>query len=319
MAVSVKKVVEKAEEPKAPPVLQQHAMDVKIWDPTSGGSARPHRLVFVVGCGGTGARLVPPLTKMLLSTDQIMCVDHDVVEARNVGRQNFSRDDIGKYKSQVMEERYHSPGDDGPNVMAVTAPFSRQIMTESVRDAVARFRNIDVTLLGCVDSIPARKEMYKASMEDMNNWRIPQLYLDSGNETRTGQVLLVHARNLITAPESMTFHLPEMTRHLMDNGVHLNIHAANTFPDLFGLVPDVESENPDAGVGCGVRMDLQTVAVNQTAATAMLNLLVPFFYPGVSLRNLGVTFSTYNTMSPILPNRVERTPNGELITCERRA
>lgn len=277
-----------------------YAMDLKFRS-----QAAPRNVVAVVGCGGTGARVFPALIKMLHPEDVVFAIDHDIVEARNVARQHFSRLDIGKYKAQVMEERYHSPDGEGPQVMALTRKVDDQHdISNLLMGAMNDFRST-VVILGCVDNIEARM-MMRDIAEYLRASRIRHVYLDAGNETRTGQVLLASAARYQLTADSFLLTNPGMRKvSVADRMVHLK--GTGAFPDLFpprDVKPEA-SANPDAGEGCAHRIDLQTVTVNQLAATAMCNLLMPFIYPGVSLRNMGVTFSTYNTMGPVLPKTVD--------------
>lgn len=71
--------------------------------------------ITVVGCGGTGSWLMPKLIKTindaerkgLLSPNFSLClIDADVVEDKNIVRQNFVPADVGKNKAEVMALRY---------------------------------------------------------------------------------------------------------------------------------------------------------------------------------------------------------------------
>jgi len=60
---------------------------------------------LVAGCGGTGGYAAEGLARLLPSNAKIVLVDFDRVEEQNLIRQNFFREDIGKYKSITLAER----------------------------------------------------------------------------------------------------------------------------------------------------------------------------------------------------------------------
>lgn len=75
----------------------------------------PVKAIVVIGCGGTGSWLIPKLVKTindmkrknLITKDfTLALVDGDTVEPKNLIRQNFIEQDIGKNKAAVMADRY---------------------------------------------------------------------------------------------------------------------------------------------------------------------------------------------------------------------
>ena len=70
--------------------------------------SRPVKIVLV-GTGGTGGYIVPQLYRLLYALDRpirvILCYG-DLVEVKNLGRQNFIEADLGKNKAMVLAERY---------------------------------------------------------------------------------------------------------------------------------------------------------------------------------------------------------------------
>ena len=69
---------------------------------------RPVKIVML-GAGGTGGHIAPHLYRLLYSLDRpvryIIC-DGDVVERKNLVRQNFIPADLGENKAKVLAERY---------------------------------------------------------------------------------------------------------------------------------------------------------------------------------------------------------------------
>ena len=65
--------------------------------------------IVLLGAGGTGGYLIPHLYRIAHSINKsirIIVCDGDVVEEKNLIRQNFVRQDIGHNKAKVLAERY---------------------------------------------------------------------------------------------------------------------------------------------------------------------------------------------------------------------
>ena len=58
--------------------------------------------VTVVGCGGTGGFVADGLCRVLPPRAELVLVDHDIVEERNLVRQNFAVDDIPVLRLQII-------------------------------------------------------------------------------------------------------------------------------------------------------------------------------------------------------------------------
>ena len=68
--------------------------------------------VVIIGCGGTGSRLLPMISQLMSRgkwndmVPTITLVDGDEVEVKNLTRQNFIMDDVGRNKAECLAERY---------------------------------------------------------------------------------------------------------------------------------------------------------------------------------------------------------------------
>lgn len=67
--------------------------------------------IYIIGAGGTTSWFLPKLIKILNifsheKSFNILIVDGDIVESKNLTRQNFIQQDIGKYKAEVLATRY---------------------------------------------------------------------------------------------------------------------------------------------------------------------------------------------------------------------
>lgn len=67
--------------------------------------------IVVLGAGGTGGYIIPHLYRIAFADNRnyrIIICDGDIVEPKNLIRQNFIEQDVGRIKSQVLAERYVS-------------------------------------------------------------------------------------------------------------------------------------------------------------------------------------------------------------------
>ena len=94
--------------------------------------------IYVLGVGGVGSWITPSLC-LLTSPQQIILVDADILEEKNLDRQLFKPEDLGRSKAEALSERY------GCN--HINAWFSEGLMEF----------NEDDWLIVCVDNHMARK------------------------------------------------------------------------------------------------------------------------------------------------------------------
>lgn len=154
--------------------------------------------IYLIGCGGTGSYLAASLVRLqlLLNQQSIGCsltlIDPDVVEEKNVPRQNFAPTEIGRNKAEALALRYGLVY--GVEIGAIAQPFSATMQVER------RDRSSVTLLVGAVDNGVARREMAKVlAVNDEQGWYMQKiLYLDCGNfgsSVGAGQVLLGSTRN----------------------------------------------------------------------------------------------------------------------------
>jgi molybdopterin/thiamine biosynthesis adenylyltransferase len=67
-------------------------------------------MICVIGCGGVGSQLLPSLVK-LVGNEQLCLVDGDKLEEKNLDRQLFTKEMIGKYKAQSLAVLYGAEHD----------------------------------------------------------------------------------------------------------------------------------------------------------------------------------------------------------------
>lgn len=61
--------------------------------------------IVMLGCGGTGGHIAPHLYRLLhalFRPSKVILCDGDIVEKKNLVRQNFIASDLGKNKAEVL-------------------------------------------------------------------------------------------------------------------------------------------------------------------------------------------------------------------------
>lgn len=109
--------------------------------------------VVVVGCGGVASWLLPPLMKLLENSEHrpvIILVDGDTLEERNLERQWFSDEDIGKNKAAALTGKLP---DDYPIAPAVEQYYA---------DGMQLPAEGNILFLGCADNHAARRAILNA-------------------------------------------------------------------------------------------------------------------------------------------------------------
>ncbi len=160
------------------------------------------RKIVVVGCGGNGSIFASHLCRIDVALRsiggtglEIVLVDPDVVTPANLGRQCFCEADIGQPKAVVLAQRLTAFY--GCRVLPIVSEFTTlHALNDKVGDA--GIDDIDVqadqpiVLVGCVDTIAARKHLARAVMSKpwTPDCHLAGYWLDLGNMAATGQVVL---------------------------------------------------------------------------------------------------------------------------------
>lgn len=156
--------------------------------------------VIQIGCGGTGSWVVPLVSKLLnnikLRTNHCnifyKLIDNDVVESRNILRQNFNDWDISKSKCRSLVSKYVYNFSDltfYPQQITTKRDFER-LQAERLTDMDGEIRSL-VIVLGCVDNNKTRCLIYKAIKSHSKKYANKRVYfyIDSGNMLYNGQII----------------------------------------------------------------------------------------------------------------------------------
>lgn len=152
--------------------------------------------VVLVGCGGTGGFAAEGLCRILPAKVQLILVDHDRVEERNLRRQNFSPDDIGTSKSEALANR-------------LARRYRRAIAYSTYPAAMMDLAHSGI-VIGCVDNGLARHDIADKIPARPFAW-----WIDAGNGDNFGQVLIGNVKEAAFCPEDekcLGLPLPTMQR-----------------------------------------------------------------------------------------------------------
>jgi len=204
-----------------------------------------HRVqLYLVGCGGTGSWLAPHLVRLarfLRETRSlnahITFVDPDIVEIKNVFRQNFGEAEVGGLKAELLALRYSAPW--GMTVQAHTARFDKAMVQLEYGDLGV--------IVGCVDNAAARKSIAESLDQESRlhgGEGLPRMFwLDCGNAADTGQVLFGAARSV----RQLQYAFP----YLPDQSFCVNLPSPDLqHPDLLQARPEANPTQATQDVSC---------------------------------------------------------------------
>lgn len=245
---------------------------------------RPVKIVLL-GVGGTGGYIAPHLYRLLYALDRpvrfIIC-DGDVVEPKNLVRQNFTPADLGENKAKVLAERYSSvfgmETEYVPSFVEDEEQLQKLLTPTKWKSGYYRATAIVemVILIGAVDNNKSRKLCHTVfnQMQEL-------IYIDSGNGEYTGQVVCGVRRNGKTVYRPIASAYPEVLKD------------TDKFP--------TELSCAEASVSAP-----QSIAANITAATAVVDMVYNILARGdSSVRQ--ITFATNMiNMRPTLAKKRKR-------------
>lgn len=216
----------------------------------------------LVGCGGSGSHLASGLAALVgeLTGRNIECaltlVDGDVVEAKNVGRQLFTKGDIGKSKSLVLANRLIQSF--GRPVLHRRTPIDERDIKNALVASDALTLNV---VIGAVDNPQARSILARAVEHQAGNlW-----WLDCGNERHSGQVCIGN----IAGAQQM--------QGAAELGIITRLPAPHVvYPDLIAVPKAKKIRN---GASCAelIAAGEQGLMVNRMVAAHALAMLDAFF------------------------------------------
>ncbi len=135
------------------------------------------KTVTIVGLGGTGGQIARSAARILydmkarrMHTPQLILIDPDTVEMKNVGRQLYTAGDVGQPKAHVLMRRFNCAL--GLNTVGIAEPLNAEMHFERQGGGI---------VIGAVDNHLARQELSRVK---------GALWIDSGNHFSAGQVIV---------------------------------------------------------------------------------------------------------------------------------
>lgn len=216
--------------------------------------------VIIIGLGGTGGYLFPNIARVIYQLNQegrkdilLTAVDGDIIENKNVNRQNFFLPDVGKNKADLMTNRHGRLF--GQQYGTVKSYIEDE---ETLEDIIFQDDRFPV-IVSCVDNHKTRQLIHRV----YDKHPAKMLWVDSGNEQFTGQVVVgynsTEKLNADSPKHPHKFFMPSITQ---------------VYPEIIEAESRFNSE-----VSCDEMAvdNIQNIAANITAATQLfvqLNILL---------------------------------------------
>ena len=165
-----------------------------------------HCRIIIIGAGGTGGYVIQDLVRYLAdpTKHQVVLVDGDAAEEKNLLRQNFIHADLHKNKAQALAERYSAVfGLDisyYPKYIENAGELSHLIYDYRYTNDV----DFHPIVISTVDNIKTRK-----LIENVFETGEPFVWIDAGNEDVWGQVVLSSNRQVSVGPNT-NYYLPSI-------------------------------------------------------------------------------------------------------------
>jgi PRTRC genetic system ThiF family protein len=253
------------------------------------------RRVLVLGCGGTGAYVishlarflsvassaVPPHRRPRRRVPSLFIADGDFVEEKNLIRQHFIYQDVGKNKAEVLAERY-----------SAAFGIDISVIPKDIEDAkslqeIVNNRGESSLIIGCVDNNATRQLIHKCYFNKDAQGRV--FWIDSGNEEVSGQVVCGFV------PEN--YYWGGGSKVKVGGDV---LSGQFSLPCATELYPEflTDGRGFNSGLSCAERAESapQSMMTNVTAATIVMNFAQTILM-GKELRAHAVEFSIKNAFS----------------------
>lgn len=239
---------------------------------------RPIKIVML-GAGGTGGHIAPHLYRLLHALDrpvEVIIADGDIVEEKNLVRQNFIAADLGRNKAQALAERYAAAfGMEAQYIPEFIESECR--LSELVKPTVyppwmypdRQMQELPI-LIGAVDNNRSRQVCHQVFQKADE-----LIYIDSGNGEYTGQVVCG------IRCDGKTYYEP----------------VGSVYPDVLDRTDKFPTELSCAEAAVSVP---QSITANIMAATAVVAYIYNILVLG-SIEVKNITFSTRTVnLKPVL-------------------
>ena len=175
--------------------------------------------LIVVGAGGTGTYFLKEIFRFLSnnrkrkSIGEIYIFDGDTVEQKNLSRQCFMEEDIGRNKASVMAEILSGTYD----VPAVAFPTYLTSLEQ-----LDKIKGSNPLVVSCVDNHGCRILLEKFFAKEKNI-----VYFDSANEYATGEVVFAYKKDGKCFGPTRSFYFPDILKGDTRNVTELSCEELN--------------------------------------------------------------------------------------------
>lgn len=201
--------------------------------------------IVLVGAGGTGSYVAHHLVRMMATRSlvskrikSLTIIDGDLVEMKNVARQDFYPDDVGKPKARVIAKRlalrYKIP-------VSYKATILRGIK-DTGEGTIPKSKLIEpLLMIGAVDNALARKAILKVCEHNQGS-RNAAYWIDAGNGYQRGQVAWGN-----------TSSLKRIHKDMEREWIEFVPYPSIVFPNLIEEKRDI-----DSGASCAEAIERET-------------------------------------------------------------
>lgn len=224
--------------------------------------------IHLIGCGGTGSRLIPLLaqairmhnviiqtnprhTEYLKGPITLTLYDMDHVTSGNMDRQNFIYNDINKNKAEVLAERISACW--GIDVSYIPKKFSKEVFRSNTQNYI---------FIDCTDNLAARR-----SIEDIyKSLYNPAVLISGGNEEDFGQAIVSFKHKNHDIKDKII-----QLNDIIKNPNFKNNVCFDSLPTLLDLYKDFKDTEEASCDEIVIRHE-QSMPINNLVATLIYNM-----------------------------------------------
>lgn len=247
------------------------------------------RTIFVLGVGGTGARIADELRFFLktaasidiqiLRQTEIILIDHDLVEEKNCMRQPFQHGHLGLPKSYVKAQ-YLMPF---CRVRHIPEPLNQSSLPlvftpEKIND--------NFLVISAMDNLATRAMVYHYLLENATQSKDKTWYwIFTGGDLKPQKI--VEAKTVLGTEDTTPYEIPYVTN--LAWGFYKGVPTINPaphirFPEEFPKVEGFGMNYDSEIVGCGLAPEdqiKQSYTMNNMASVLTMFMLDRFYFDGL--------------------------------------
>lgn len=182
--------------------------------------------IFVIGAGGTGTYLLKELSRYLQGgvhsedIEGLYILDGDTVEEKNLSRQAFDEEDVGRNKAVCMADILNS-------AFSLSWRSYPEYLTE--KEQLKRLFKADTAgvsympvIIGCVDNHGCR-----ILLEELFDELPSVAYLDSANEFYAGESVFAYRAEGVLVSPYRSYYFPEIKENDTRNRTEISCEELN--------------------------------------------------------------------------------------------